>query len=118
MLLNQFKSIESTSEQIKEATYLSTIERKLSVFDLLNYVICRDNSCTLATGDNCLKKYCEKNNIKVIRTLKIIKELYNLKIISKEKSIEACIKLKESFKVRIPIKEIDNLIKELEKDSN
>jgi hypothetical protein len=43
MLLNQFKSIESTSEQIKEATYLSTIEKKLSVFGLLNYVICRDS---------------------------------------------------------------------------
>lgn len=116
-LINKFKTISSSSEQLLEVINLSSIERKLSSYDLLNYVIARDNNCILATGDNRLKIYCEKKGIEVIRTLRIIKLMKEHNIISCRKAIDACISLKECSKTRIPIQEIDNLINILEKDS-
>lgn len=114
-LISKFKTVEANSMELLEASYLSIVEKKLSIFDLLNFIICRDNNYILATGDNQLKEYSESHNIEVIRTLKIIKDMYNSKIISNKKSIDACNKLKESSKTRIPIKEIDNLINYLKK---
>lgn len=91
-------------------------KKKLSIYDLLNFVLARDNSCILATGDNRLKIFSEKNNIEVIRTLKIIKLMKANNIITKKEAIEACTLLKNNPYTRIPRKDIDNLLKELTKD--
>ena len=115
-LINKFKVIKSTSKQLIEITELSQQEKKLSIYDLLNFVLARDNSCILATGDNRLKIFSEKNNIEVIRTLKIIKLMKTNNIITKEEAIEACTLLKNNPYTRIPGKDIDNLLKELTKD--
>ena len=69
-LINKFKVISATANQLIEVNKLSYIEKKLSTYDLLNFVIARDNNCILATGDNRLKKYSENNGIEVLTTLK------------------------------------------------
>ena len=116
-LINKFKVISATSTQLIEVSNLSVIEKKLSTYDLLNYVIARDNKYILATGDNRLKNYSEYNGVEVFRTLKIIKLMKENNIISCRKAIEACSLLKQCSTTRIPEEDINKLIKELEEDS-
>ena len=116
-LINKFKVISATATQLIEVNNLSYIEKKLSTYDLLNFVIARDNNCILATGDNRLKNYSENNSIEVFRTLKIIKLMKDNNIISCQKAIDACNLLKQCTNTRIPKTDINNLIDELEKDS-
>ena len=84
---------------------------------MLNFIITRDNDGILATGDNRLKNYSESKGIEVFRTLRIIKMMYNNNVISNSKAVKACELLKKCSTTRIPIEDIDNLIVELEKDS-
>ena len=72
-IIDKFKRVRLSDEQLIEVSTLSSEENKLSVYDLINYILARDNDGILATGDNRLKNYSEKNGVKVIRTLKIIK---------------------------------------------
>lgn len=116
-LINKFKTISATAMQLNEVNNLSYVEKKLSTYDLLNFIIARDNDFILATGDNRLKKYSEKNGVKVLRTLKIIRLMKDNNIISCKKAIHACNLLKECSRTRIPQMDIDNLINELEEDS-
>ncbi len=116
-LINRFKIISATATQLLEVNNLSYIEKKLSTYDLLNFVIARDNNCILATGDNRLKKYSENNGIEVFRTLKIIKLMKDNNIISYRKAIDACNLLKQCPTTRIPKTDINNLISELEKEA-
>ena len=116
-LINKFKVISATATQLIEVNNLSYIEKKLSTYDLLNFIIARDNNCILATGDNRLKNYSENNGVKVFRTLKIIKLMKDNNIISCRKAIDACDLLKKCSTTRIPKMDINNLINELEKDS-
>jgi len=114
-LIHRFKVITATSNQLIEVTNLSVKEKKLSTYDLLNYVIARDNDCVLATGDSRLKKYSENNGVEVYRTLKIIKLMQQKNVITQKKALEACYLLKQCVTTRIPNSDIDNLIEELEK---
>lgn len=116
-LIDKFKVISATPTQLVEVSNLSVTEKKLSAYDLLNYVIARDNNCILATVDNRLKNYSEKNGVEVFRTLKIIKLMKEHNVISCRKAVDACYLLKQCSTTRIPEEDIDNLIKELEKDS-
>lgn len=116
-LINRFKIISATATQLLEVNNLSYIEKKLSTYDLLNFVIARDNNCILATGDNRLKKYSENNGIEVFRTLKIIKLMKDNNIISYKKALVACNLLKQCATTRIPKTDINNLISELEKEA-
>ena len=93
-LINKFKVISATATQLIEVNNLSYTEKKLSTYDLLNFVIARDNNCILATGDNRLKNYSENNGVEVLRTLKIIKLMKDNNIISCRKAIDACDLLK------------------------
>ena len=114
-LINKFKVISATPLQLIEVNKLSITEKKLSTYDLLNYVIAKDNNAILATGDKRLKIFSEDNRVEVIRTLKIIKLLEYNKIISTKEAVISCKLLKENKYTRIPLEEIDKLIKELEK---
>lgn len=116
-LIDKFKVLSATATQLIEVNNLSNKEKKLSTYDLLNFVIARDNNCILATGDNRLKNYSENNGIEVFRTLKIIKLMKDNNIISCRKAIDACDLLKKCSTTRIPEENINNLINELEKDS-
>ena len=116
-LIDKFKVISATPTQLVKVSNLSVTEKKLSAYDLLNYVIARDNNCILATGDNRLKNYSEKNGVEVFRTLKIIKLMKEHNVISCRKAVDACYLLKQCSTTRIPEEDINNLIKELEKDS-
>lgn len=79
-LINKIKVIHATSNQILEMQKLAKENKKLSLQDLINYVVAKDNNYILATGDNRLKTFSEKNGVEVLRTLKIIK-LMNSKIL-------------------------------------
>ena len=114
--IKKAKVISATEKQVLEAVNLSLINKKLSMYDLLNYVLARDNDCILATGDNRLKQYAELNDVEVIRTLKIIKLMTMCSIISKEVAIISCQKLKENPRTRIPISSIEQVITSLTKD--
>ncbi len=116
-LINKFKVITSSSTQLIEVSNLSIAEKKLSPYDLLNYVIARDNNGILATGDNRLKRYAESKKIEVIRTLKIIKLMQERGVITCEKAINACHLLKTCRTTRIPEEDINNLIDILEDTS-
>ena len=115
-LINKLKIIEATPTELLEISFISFAEKQLSTCDILNYIIARDNNCILATGDNKLKIFAEKNGVEVIRTLKIIKLMVKYKYVSNNKAIKGCNLLKENIKTRIPSQDIDKLIKELEEN--
>ena len=114
-LINKIKAIHATSNQILEMQKLAIENKKLSPQDLINYVVAKDNNYILATGDNRLKIFSEKNGFEVLRTLKIIKLMNSNNIINKEKAIEACLLLRNNPYTRIPLIEIDNTIEEIKK---
>lgn len=116
-LMSKLKVIPATATQLIEINKLSHTELRLSTYDLLNFVIARDNSCILATGDNRLKNYAKKNGVEVVRTLKIIKLMKENNIISCRKAIKACNLLKECPITRIPQIAINTLIDDLEKET-
>ena len=111
--------INSNTGNVNIINRFKTISAKvngLSQYDIINYIIARDNNAILATGDNKLKIFSENNGIDVIRTLKIIKLIETNKIISKDEAIEACTLLKENKSTRIPKDNIEDLINEFKKD--
>lgn len=116
-IINRFKTISATPEQITEIFQISQRIRGLSQYDIINYIIARDNDAILATGDQKLKNFSENNGVEVIRTLKIIKLMETNKIISKDETIKACTLLIENESTRIPKDDIEDLINELEKDT-
>lgn len=109
-LINKFKVISSTSQELIEIFDIQNTNKKLSDKDILNYIIARDNKGILATGDERLKKYAETNGVEVIRTLKIIELLYVNSIISYKDFVNGCVFLKNDPKTRIPIDKIDILL--------
>lgn len=109
-LINKFKVISSTSQELIEIFDIQNTNKKLSDKDILNYIIARDNKGILATGDERLKKYAEANGVEVIRTLKIIELLYVNSIISYKDFVNECVFLKNDPKTRIPIDKIDILL--------
>ncbi len=90
--------------------------RDYPTYDALNYILARDNDCILATGDKDLRAYSLEHGVEVIRTLRIIELMYDMKIISREVAIRACQYLKENSKTRIPVEDIDKLIEKFSKD--
>lgn len=114
-LIDKIKVIQATSNQILEMEKLAIENKKLSPQDLINYVVAKDNNYILATGDNRLKTFSEKNGVEVLRTLKIIKIMNSKNIINKENAIEACLLLRNNPYTRIPLIEIDNTIEEIKK---
>ncbi len=116
-VIDKIKVIKATAEELAEISLIRLERPKLSSYDALNYIIVRDNNCILATGDNELKKYAEKNGIEVIRTLKIIELMVEKNLISYKNAIQACQLLKKSTSTRIPKDKIDDFIKELENNT-
>lgn len=116
-IINKFKTVSATTEQIKEIFIISQQKSGLSHYDIINYIIARDNNAILATGDNKLRNFSEDNGVEVIRTLRIIKLMETNKIISKAEAINACTLLKENKSTRIPKDDIENLINEFKKDT-
>lgn len=59
-LIKQIKVIETSGEQFLEMMELKKENKKLSTYDLINYILARDNNFILATGDSRLKDFAEK----------------------------------------------------------
>ena len=114
-IIKKIKTISVTSNDILETNKLSQTVGKLSTYDLINFVIAKNNDYILATGDDALKKFAERNGVIVFRTLKLIKMMIDNEVISCEKALEACISLKSAANTRIPKELIDTFIKDLEK---
>ena len=116
-IIKKLKTINATSEEIDEIFKISQEIRGLSPYDIINFIIARNNDAILATGDKKLKDYSEANGIEVIRTLKIIKLMKDKNIITAIEAVNSCKALKENNNTRIPPEDIDNIIKEFEKES-
>lgn len=115
--IKKFKTINATSDEIEEIFKISKETKGLSPYDIINFIIAKNNNAILATGDKKLKDYSEKNGVEVIRTLKIIQLMKANNIITTKEAISACKNLKENNNTRIPSADIDKIIKEFEKDS-
>lgn len=115
-IIDKIKIIDATAEQITEIFNILQNVRGLSQYDIINYIIARDNDAILATGDRKLNEFSTKNGVEVIRTLKIIKLMKDNEIITIGNAIDACIRLKNEKRTRIPIDDINNMIDEFEKD--
>ncbi len=115
-IIDKFKTLSATPEQIIEMMEISKLNRKLSKYDALNYIISRDNNGILATGDKRLKDFSELNGIEVIRTLRIIQLMVENKIISKDEAINACTLLLNNKSTRIPKGDLEKVIKQYEED--
>ena len=115
-IIKKIKTINAAEKEISEIFKISQIVRGLSPYDMVNFIIARNNNAILATGDKKLKDFSEANGVEVIRTLKIIKLMKNNNIITPEEAINSCKRLKEHNNTRIPSSDIDNIIKEFEKD--
>lgn len=116
-IIKKFKTINASSEEIDEIFKISKKIHGLSPYDIINFIIARNNNAILATGDKKLKDYSETNGIEIIRTLKIIKLMKEKNIITTKEAINSCKDLKENNNTRIPSTDINNIIKEFEKDS-
>ena len=116
LIINNFKTIKASTEQITELVQIAKNTKGLSQFDIINYIIARDNDAILATGDQKLKNYAESNNVEVIRTLKIIELMEKNKIISKEETINACNSLLNNENTRIPKEDLKATIKKYKVD--
>lgn len=114
-IIKKIKTISVTSNDILETNKLSQTVGKLSTYDLINFVIAKNNNYILATGDDALKKFAERNGVIVFRTLKLIKMMIDNDVISCKKALEACISLRNAVNTRIPKELIDTFIKDLEK---
>lgn len=114
-LYDKIKTISTTSEENIESFYLSNVKRKISHFDFLNFVVARNRGYILATGDKRLRDFALLHNVEVIRTLTIIKFMYENKIITKKKSLNACNILIKNNNTFIPKEEINKLIKYINK---
>lgn len=103
------KCLSLDENMFEEVIKLSMIHRKLSFYDLANYVIAKNYNGILATGDERLRRFVIENGIEVIRTLKIIETLFENKIINKEKLLHSLDLLLENEKTRIPKEDIKKL---------
>ena len=115
-IIKKFKTISANPAQITKIFKISKLVKGLSNYDLINYILARDNNAILATGDQKLKNFSEKNGVEVVRTLKIIRLMENKNIISKKELVDACILLKENKKTRIPLNDIESMIFEFSRD--
>ena len=73
------------------------------------YILAKKYNGILATGDNKLKKFAEENGVEVIRTLKIMVLMKESNIVTISEFIDACDKLLNDSKTRIPRQEILSL---------
>lgn len=94
-IMKKIKTISVTSNDILETNKLSQTVGKLSTYDLINFVIAKNNDYILATGDDALKKFAERNGVIVFRTLKLIKLMIDNDVISCKKSFRSLYFIKE-----------------------
>lgn len=113
-LLSKIKVIEATEADLVEVHFIKNMELRLSVFDVINYVVAKNNHGILATGDARLKKYAEQNGVEVIRIIKIIELLSKYGVISKEVELNAYRKLLNHERTRVPKDELMMRIEKLE----
>lgn len=113
-LISKMKTVEASALELLEMQRY--LERRLSYYDLINFIIARDHEYILATGDNLLKKYAEDHGVEVIRTLKIIELTVRSQVISCEEGIRACQLLLDAPSTRIPRQKIIQVLEEFQKE--
>ena len=69
--------------------------------DLFALALAKQESCPLVTGDNALRKACEKEEIDLLGTIWIMNQLVYHDVIDKDMAQKAYIKMKEN-KRRLP----------------
>ena len=113
-----FNIIKESSAIVKKAQdYQSKYHSRISVYDAINMAIAEEKKLILITGDMALAKIAKENEIDCFGTLFIIKKLIDSNVIAPNEAINGLSLLKNDNNRRIPSSLIDELIKELRKES-
>lgn len=113
-IYHKIKTLKLTEEEIKEISILSENVNKLSIYDLANFVICKNRGYTLITGDKNLREHSNSNGIDVIGVLGVLEFMLDKKLIKISEYKNALNHLKLSEKTRLPIKKINELLVQIE----
>ncbi len=103
---SMIKLVNETSIEIATVSNLSLLPNGLSIYDLLNFLVCKNREYELATGDQKLRKYSEQNGVVVKGVLGIMDEMLREKIITKSLYEQGLINLLKNENTRLPYKEI------------
>ena len=98
--------LELSSKTIKDMEIMVPKYPKASRNDLFALALAKQEICPLVTGDNALRKACEKENIELYGTIWIIDQLIQHGIIDKMAAKTAYMKMKKN-KRRLPWDIID-----------
>jgi predicted nucleic acid-binding protein len=90
-----------SSDTVKDMEEMVPKYPKASRNDLFALALAKQESCPLVTGDNALRKACEKEEIDLLGTLWIIDQLIYYKVIDTDMAHIAYMKMKEN-KRRLP----------------
>jgi len=90
-----------SSDTVKDMEVMVPKYPKASRNDLFALALAKQESCPLVTGDNALRKACEKEEIDLLGTIWIIDQLIHYKVIDTDIAHTAYLKMKEN-KRRLP----------------
>jgi predicted nucleic acid-binding protein len=93
--------LELSSETVKDMEVMVPKYPRASRNDLFALALAKQESCPLVTGDNALRKACEKEEIDLLGTIWIMNQLVYHDVIDKDMAQKAYIKMKEN-KRRLP----------------
>lgn len=108
----EIKMINEDSLETNEASKLSSKLNGLSIYDLLNFSVCKKRGFELATGDQKLRKYSEEFGVSVKGVLKIMDEMLDENLINYSEYKEGLTNLLNDENVRLPETEINKRINE------
>lgn len=107
---------EMTDEEFLLAQEYSNKYRQPSIYDCVALAIAKNRGLILLTGDGPLRKAAEKEQVKIMGTIGVLKQLHEESYISKEKYKECLMTLQHENggKIRLPKALLENLLSGLE----
>jgi len=114
-ILENFRSVKLLTVYNFSAAEISDIQalefpRGLEPADRTVYFYARQLACTVLSGDNKLRKYCEAKGLKVHGLIWVFDQIVQKELISKPLAVEKLEKL-TAYNDRLPLDEIHKLIK-------
>ncbi|MDH7562526.1 MAG: hypothetical protein QHH21_03995 [Caldisericota bacterium] len=101
-------------ESVKEVLSLAERHRKIAINDLFAFVVAKNTSSTLLTGDADLRKLAEKNNVTVHGTLWVLGEMLRIGILKRCESARA-LRLMLKNGSRLPVAECEKRLRDWER---
>lgn len=102
---------ELNSTQIIEVHDLFSSQRNLSFNDLLAFVLAKNESCPLLTGDGRLRKFAKTQNVEVFGSIWLVRQLIDHKLISTEEARLSFEKMRKAGS-RLPWDKAENMLQQ------